>query len=948
MKDIIQEARNIAHILLNIVEKPITENKINDAISRVLPMMEGNVGKFDKDDLFEILKSDFSVGRGNITELSKNILPWLDERRSELNFELWNRYKIELTKNDPSFPINELDDYTNKILDKCYNPIEPNSWDRRGMVVGHVQSGKTSNFVGLINKAVDAGYKLVIVIAGTIGSLRRQTQERIDTGFIGRSSSAFIQEKDQKRVVGVGKIPVRTVILPFTSSYYRKTDEGDFNLKTAKTLNFPLGQSPVVLVIKKNKTILENLIEWLAKDENFKEVSEKRRLMDIPTLIIDDEADAASINASKDIKEIKTINGLIRVLLNMINQTTYIGYTATPYANLFISQIYDKDATKLVKGSEYEVGEDLFPRDFIMNLKSPSNYIGATKFFGLEDPITGENYNPLPLFRNLNPVEYSEFFPSVINGKTDLPTDIPKSLYKAILSFVITCAIRRIRGHEKKNNSMLIHVALLVKWIDRVALLVNDNLRIIKDKIGSNHSGILEELKQIFEEDYKETTINVIKNLGYTDSKIKLCTWEQVKKELNKAVSKINVRSVHGTKSISKLEFHGIEEIDYNDPNGLSVIAVGGSRLSRGITLEGLSISYYLRTTKMYDSLLQMGRWFGYRPGYVDLCRIFTNNEIYDWFNHITVATEEMRNDFDLMSSLNKKPEDFLLKVRNHSGLLTITSILKMNFADQIDISFSGKNFQTYSLLKADHAIENNFNALRKLVYDLGIPSKDNRIKVKNNEKKIKYLKYSNVNIDNLCDFIDAFESNQPNIKRSTLTAYIKKQAVEKKIKEWTISIVNNNDNEVILWNDSKTKKVKSGPPTNYELIDKEETLIMQCSVRNVDSEKFNDNDYWIPKNQIDDIKDRQMDLGSDYSNNKDIKKLRGEERKGLLLIYALDPRGDKSINSNLPVIGYSLHFPEIENEDRVSYTVTLNDKLLVDNMLDDDVEVYENIEGVL
>jgi len=610
MSDLLESAKAIAYTLLSHHQGEKTDDVVLSIIEKAaaINIIEGQM--FDKRELFEILKAELGIGRGEITILSEDVEPWLNEEKANIEFDLWNRYKLDMRTNDPSFPVNDLDDFTDKILDKCVNPKKDGSWDRRGMVVGHVQSGKTSNYVGLINKATDAGYKVIIVIAGTISSLRRQTQERIDSGYIGRSSSDFIQKKEYN-IVGVGKYKVKTEIYPLTSSYYLKGDEGDFNQKA----RIPIGTNPVVIVIKKNKGILEKLIDWLARDPNVKDIDGSSKLFDVPVLIIDDEADAASVNASKSIEDIKTINKLIRTLLTLFNQNTFIGYTATPYANLFISQDHNEDLTTIVKNKEYKIGEDLFPRDFIINIKAPTNYIGAAKIFGFENPDRTEN-EPLDIFRSIN--DFDPPFFRTINkfNKEDLPDYLPQSLEKAIKSFILTCAIRRLRGHENKHNSMLIHVALLVKWIDRVAYLVNGKIREYKNAIEASDEMLLNDLEKLFFTDFVPTTDNVLENLDYKDIRIKQYSWEEVKKELKKAVSKIDVRSVHGTRSTTNLEYHNIEEINYNrHENGLSVIAVGGSRLSRGITLEGLSISYYLRTTKMYDSLMQMGRWFGYRPG---------------------------------------------------------------------------------------------------------------------------------------------------------------------------------------------------------------------------------------------------------------------------------------------------------------------------------------------
>jgi hypothetical protein len=197
-------------------------------------------------------------------------------------------------------------------------------------------------------------------------------------------------------------------------------------------------------------------------------------LFDVPALILDDEADAASVNASRDINDIKTINRLIRTLLNVFNQNTFIGYTATPYANLFISQEFNEHLTTPVKGKQYKIGEDLFPRDFIINIKAPTNYIGAAKIFGYENPNSELTKEPLDIFRGID--DYDPPFFRTINSENKgiLPDFLPQSLERAIKSFILSCAIRRVRGHENKHNSMLVHVALLVRWIDRVAYLVNE------------------------------------------------------------------------------------------------------------------------------------------------------------------------------------------------------------------------------------------------------------------------------------------------------------------------------------------------------------------------------------------------------------------------------------------------------------------------------------------
>jgi hypothetical protein len=941
MSNINETARLFAHTLIG-HEKAngeITEEIIQSVIDRLSTMNIVPGAEINKEDLFDILMSDLSIGKGSITSLTDdNIEPWLNNEKVNIDFELWNRYKLYLKEKDPSFPTASLDDFTDKILDKCVNPKQKGSWDRRGMVVGHVQSGKTSNYVGLINKATDAGYKLIIVIAGTISSLRRQTQKRIDEGFIGRDSSAYLRNNYETREIGVGNYKVGTDIYPLTSSYYLKGDEGDFSTKQLHNSNIPIGKNPVVFVIKKNKTILENLIDWLAHNENIKTVEGRKKLMNVPAIIIDDESDYASVNTAKEIDEAKTINRLIRILLNLFDQNTFIGYTATPYANLFISQEYNDDYKAIVKNKEYHVGNDLFPEHFILNIKAAKNYIGASKLFGLEDPITGESHEPLDIFRPIYSEEYNPPLLERINkdNKDDLPEHLPESLKLAVKSFILTCAIRRLRGQEKKHNSMLVHVALYVKWIDRVSLLMNELIKEFTNKIEANDVEFTESLKVIFESDLIPTTKNVLDNLDYQDRRIELNTWDDVKSEIRSAIKKFDVRAVHGTTSVSKLDYHNISNIDYDrHENGLSVIAIGGGKLSRGITLEGLSVSYYLRTTKMYDSLMQMGRWFGYRPGYVDLCRLYTNEKIFNWFNHITMATEEMRNDFDIMSSQNLKPKDFKLKVRNHHGLLAVTSVSKLNWSKNIQISFSGRNIQTYLINKDVKSISNNFNGLQLLTKRLLCP-----IKINTESNRLRYLIFKNVDIDPLMQFINGYQINIPTINNQVLTDYIALQKSINSIKEWTICIVSNTDKKVGIYvnkEDLGARKKTPSDPINYSLISAAgEEIKMTCSVRNqTEPGKL----YKITKNQIDDLKDRQVDLEiQDYKSNVAIKARRKIEKKGLLLIYGLDPRGTLGLNNNIPVVGYSLHFPEIENEQKTSYTSTIYD--------DFDEEVMEEEEN--
>lgn len=891
--DNFESARTIAHIYLSnnkYKNIKITPDIIENEVEKVF--LAPDLSDVDKDDLISQLQADLNVYTGDATMLvEKDVEPWLLNSKSSISWNLWNRYKSYLREKDASFPIDSVDDLTDKILDKCVNPKIGGSWDRRGMVVGNVQSGKTANYTGLINKATDAGYKLIVVIAGLHNTLRSQTQIRIDEGYIGRKSSDFIQ-KQRNVKIGVGNYSVDTEIYSYTSS----DQKGDFNRSIASRINVPIGgKSPTVLVIKKNKSILENLILWLNQFAD--EVNEHKKIMDVPMLVIDDEADNASVNSGTEY-DVKTINRLIRTLLNMFNQNTYIGYTATPYANLYIPSSWSEDLETYVKEVKFKIGEDLFPRDFIVNIPPPSNYIGAAQVFGFENENTGESSEGLDIIRYAEDQE--PWFPKKINRENadDLPEDVPTSLKESIKAFILTCAIRRLRGHKNKHSSMLIHVALRVMWIDRIAWLVNEILRSYKNQIKSGQGDLLEELELLFRTDFNPTTEEVKENILYNDPKIKNHKWEDVKQELIPAITKIEVRSVHGLKKTSALEYHKIEEIDYEAHKdiGLSVIAVGGNKLARGITLEGLSVSYYLRTTRMYDSLMQMGRWFGYRPGYADLCRLYTNSQLVNWYRHITMATEEMRNDFDEMAANNKRPSDYQLKVRTHPGMLMITSLTKMREHEKIQVGFSGKLIQTYAFKKID--IKPNYNEFKYLIARLSDP-----IMKENTNKAVNSLVWKDVNVDIIIDFISTYRNDYTRF--DIIKSYIEKQNESGLLKNWSVAI-----------------SINTKPSTKGEIKWRNGSIAAGYSSRKLEGDETQELIVGGKKNAILFKEHKIIDL--DYTiepeNEKEIKQLRKENGNPLLVIVPIDPTNFTGVDHDIPIIGFGLIFPIIESENKYEY----------------------------
>jgi hypothetical protein len=678
----------------------VTPQQIEDAVDQVLhiPSYAG----LDRDALVREVQSIYNIRVDDfrIIEAAERRMPWINENKGKITWNFWNRYReyLQYDKNYPDNVLTQLDKLTDRTLDGLFNPAITDGISKYGLVVGQVQSGKTSNYTGLICKAADSGYKLIIVLAGIHNNLRSQTQLRLDEGFLGfdtQHQRAF----DQNGIkLGVGRISQNGIAHSLTSSL----DNGDFTAGAASSLgiNFNTNE-PIIAIVKKNSKVLERLVRWLTAQAI--ELPDGRKLIDNKSiLMIDDEADNASINTNPDDDKSTKINSLIRDILRLFHKSGYVGYTATPFANIFIPIEEDQ----------------IFPRDFIINIPAATNYIGPDKVFGIrpleEDEISD---TVLPIVNRIN--DYQTLIPNGHKKNAPLPDELPESLKTAIKSFIITCAIRRLRGQENAHNSMLIHISRFINWQNHIKNLVEATFDFYRRGIEFKTPQIIEELRKVFEEDtedyksYKTVSQQILDTeLRNIDTNTQVHEWEDVKQHLHEAASRIIVKEINGGSG---------DALNYFDhKNGLSVIAIGGDKLSRGLTLEGLSVSYYLRASRMYDTLMQMGRWFGYRPGYVDLCRLFTSRELNEWFCHITLASEELRSEFDYMADVaGSTPEQYALKVRTHPGVLQISASNKIRRAVNVDVSWAGRLVESYQLQKSPTVIENNLKAAEDLISSL-------------------------------------------------------------------------------------------------------------------------------------------------------------------------------------------------------------------------------------
>lgn len=663
---------------------------------------------------------------------------WLKNDYDRVSWTRWKRYRNYLTnkKKRPLYHVNNLDELTDRILTEIGNPFLDKPFDKRGLVVGEVQSGKTENYIALINKALDSGYGLIVVLSGIHNDLRSQTQMRVEAEVLGYNTTPKLYEE---RVIGVGKdeeIPINCIT--------NRSADGDVNRNLLSCSVLPSSDSPAIFVIKKCESVLDSFVKYI-----------KRNSIKTPTLIIDDEADQASIDTNRPSSnrnaadyEPSTINKLIRELLMSLKQKSYVGYTATPFANVLINH----------KTNHPQYSADLFPKDFIITLPSSNQYIGAERLFGLKDG------NGLPIIREINKEEES---------------DLSQELKIAIKSFIISIAVRQLRGQLNEHNSMLIHIDRTISSHGELSGMVSAELEYIQKQIVDDLEGkekIITEFESIWNDDYVPTS-NMMKIYNKIDP------WNEVLQEIESVLAKemIRVMVINGDSK---------DTLDYenNKERGLHVIAVGGDKLSRGLTLEGLTISYYLRDSDTYDTLMQMGRWFGYKTGFEDLCRIYTSKDLIESYRHIALATQELKESLSQMEEEKKKPIEFGLRIRAHK-FLEVTNLLKRQDArPYIEFeSFSGRFPQTVVFHSDEQSILSNYELTERLLKSLPCEKEFDE-----NEMSIIWR---NINADIIIQYLSefkVFETSLVSLPRRW-AEYIKKQKEEYgELEKVTIVLVSN------------------------------------------------------------------------------------------------------------------------------------------------------------
>ena len=727
--------------------------QLYDAFS-ALPMykgMAGNRGETVKALVHQYCSELSITKKFGFAFKDDEVKPWLTEAEDEIesrnHWFYWKRYKKYLMRDKKwaRSTVRTIERDTWNILDLMANPTIEAGFERRGLVVASVQSGKTANYIGLICRAADAGYKIIIVMAGVHTVLRNQTQERLEDGFTG-----FNIVGQQIQPVGVGLSDKSRRPIACTSR------EADFNQKRADTLKaFQTTHTnePWLFVVKKNSKVLKQVYDWLRDNAQ----------PDDQLLLIDDEADNASINGKykreKRDDEPTRINGQIRNILNRFTRKCYVGYTATPYANILIDPTLDTD----------EFGKDLFPSSFIYTLEESSDYFGAEKVFGDYDDVSPKHLRFIDDIDLILPPEH----------KSDFQVDaIPESLKDAIRTFLLATTIRLLRGDGDAHSTMMINVSPYKQPQKSVAWKVDDYLRQLKNATKAFASLDSRQALSASEDMQFLYGTWMVEYSHYTEF-----SWKQIQSALYEAVRTVHVVSIN-TDSTESLEY---------DLHTEHVIAVGGYRLSRGLTLEGLVVSYYSRNAKAYDALMQMARWFGYRPGYEDLCRIWMSEKAAGWYKFVADSTADLFDELRNMRQVQRTPKNYGLRIRQSPDSLIVTARNKMGTGTKLaaPIDLNNGFVETIAFDRRSEAIQENKGAVNQLLSSIS------SYRVVDNG-----VFYRHVPPSFITEFIGLYvneDARSPKSQSKPVLNYIDDRMLDGELGEWDVLVAEGDGGEVHL-----------------------------------------------------------------------------------------------------------------------------------------------------
>lgn len=621
---------------------------------------------------------------------------WIAERSQDTATPRWDAYTKLLVDRDWESPVIEaLETQTDELVELLGDPKQIGPWARHGLLMGEVQSGKTATYLGILNKALDHGYRLVIVIGGHTEDLRRQTQARFDTDLLGVDSETWDSSISNAAIrhVGVGEISrLRANLMTTVGHDFSRT-------KVKGGIAWLNGETPTVFVVKKNAKLIGNVKDYI------KGQAGPGGKLDLPLAVIDDESDWGTPNTGGD-TDPTSVNREIRKLLAVSSRSSYLGITATPFANIFIDSeaTYDH-AEGEGDAATMETLADLFPSDYIRVMFPPSSYLGIGTYFpdGGHSAINVEVRDCLQVI----PIKHNKNLPVL---------ELPGSMKTAIIEFLLGTAARRIRDQKVRAASMLINVSRFKDVQRRVRDLANDFLQETVATVlaefarrGSAMSPAATAIRDVWYERY---------------ANVQDLTWPEVASNLLNIAHEFRVELVNGDTAKKRAKDRSLMTREQRMADDLlPTIYVGGDILSRGLTLDGLQVSYFVREPRTMDTLMQTGRWFGYRPHFADLVRLWIPEGTRDDFTHSAEVTNELRDSLLEMKARQLTPRDFGLRVRMHPDSVDIVAANKARHTEVVDVGpivFERRLIEAH-LLSDDVGIqEANQEAVRELISALG------------------------------------------------------------------------------------------------------------------------------------------------------------------------------------------------------------------------------------
>ncbi|MCQ9202458.1 MAG: Z1 domain-containing protein [Prochlorococcus marinus XMU1425] len=599
----------------------------------------------------------------------------------------WHAYKNYLlkVKNRSKDVIDLLDEESSSVVNQLLNPKYKGDKRIQGLVLGYVQSGKTANMAGVIAKAADTGYKLIIVLAGLTDALREQTQDRIQNDILNHNEMIWhpLTDKESDISASTDKIPISS-------------------------------EKTTLCVIKKRVQIVERLITKMNKLP--------KPDLNAPTLIIDDECDQASLNTKEyknDADDISKTNALLKKLLNDFKNVTYVGYTATP------------NAPFLTNPTSPNGLQSLFPSDFIKALEEPKDYFGINKLFGIDG--IGDNDISLPFINRIFKKELDD----LQCPRKSIPLFEPsltQSLKNACDYYLLALAARKIRGLGDDHCCMMIHVSRSKVIHDRFRKLIKKEwLDPIKDDLRKNDIELISRLRKIWDKESKSMKPSLRNNLNCPKE---IESFDELKKYLLSEIENISiiVENSDEINANTRLKFKDKKEEDFKT---VHAIVIGGDVLSRGLTIEGLVSSFFLRDSKQDDTLMQMGRWFGYRNGYEDLPRIWMTNDVELDFAKFVDSENYYRSQITFMNSQNRKPSDYPPIVRKFENRNPTSKGKISKSVKSSNGTFYGREIWTLRFALDQEIHQNN----KKIIDELVVNSQSSKNQFQNNGEKNYVIK---------------------------------------------------------------------------------------------------------------------------------------------------------------------------------------------------------------